>query len=146
MLHKRFYLLFLLVAFLLAACKKEPLTGVFQKLAGEWEYIGRGIFQGQKAFIEPYGIKHSIIFKVEGTYEVLRSDNKTEKGRIVSKYSDKYNNYIQLAPNISFTSKIVTKDSYSVSFYATAPEKLGLSGKFNICDGENDYSLIYMRK
>lgn len=129
-------------------CKKEkePLTGNFLPLVGEWKYIGRLIYEGAQQYIEPYGIEHSIIFKEEGIYEVMYSDNKKEKGRIVSTSEDKYNQYISLVANKNFTSKIFIKDSYNVDFYSTTPEKLRLSGKFKICNDEEELLLIYERK
>lgn len=129
------------------SCGKEPLplSGDFLPLVGEWKYIGRIVYEGSQVYIEPYGIKHSVIFKEEGTYEVIHDGGKKEKGKIVSYSQDKYGQYIALVPK-KFTSKIYLKDSYSLFFYSSTPEKIRISGEFKINKEKEYASLIYERQ
>lgn len=80
-MKKSFLILF--VFLFLHGCKKEPLTGDYQPLMGEWLCTG---VQNGRYFENALknNFEHTLLFNKDGTYKIINKQDggKTEKGRI----------------------------------------------------------------
>jgi hypothetical protein len=106
MRKSKLILLFVLILFLISACKKDKLTGDAQVLAGTWRWVETPYPGGNPS---TSGYTMTLILKGKGNYEIKKNDDRIEGGRIIIQKTEStssgYCFFIEFKDNDLFTEK-----------------------------------------
>lgn len=82
-------LILTIIALFFTACKKDKLTGDYEKLVGEWQWIeSSGGHSGMTFDPSTTNSTRQLVFIKRGRYKVFENGKKSEAGRVIIEPTD----------------------------------------------------------